>query len=42
MDADDEEQKMMTNYLSIGSDASIALDFHRKRNENPELFTSQV
>lgn len=35
------EKKMMNNYMSIGVDAEVALEFHNLRNEQPELFTSQ-
>jgi len=31
----------MNNYMSVGVDAQIALEFHQSRNEQPELFTSQ-
>jgi diacylglycerol kinase (ATP) len=31
----------LNNYLSIGADSKIALDFHRARDKNPEHFTSQ-
>jgi diacylglycerol kinase (ATP) len=32
----------MSNYLSFGVDAKIALNFHNRRNEQPNLFTSQA
>jgi diacylglycerol kinase (ATP) len=32
----------MNNYWSIGVDAKVALDFHRKREENPHLFVSRA
>ena len=33
---------IMSNYFSFGIDAKIALDFHNKRNDQPNLFTSQA
>lgn len=32
---------VMNNYLGIGLDAAIALDFHLAREENPEKFSSR-
>eukprot|EP00008_Paramoeba_atlantica_P000890 CAMPEP_0201502056 /NCGR_PEP_ID=MMETSP0151_2-20130828/83926_1 /ASSEMBLY_ACC=CAM_ASM_000257 /TAXON_ID=200890 /ORGANISM="Paramoeba atlantica, Strain 621/1 / CCAP 1560/9" /LENGTH=398 /DNA_ID=CAMNT_0047895619 /DNA_START=600 /DNA_END=1792 /DNA_ORIENTATION=- len=32
----------MNNYWSIGVDATVALSFHRKREENPGLFKSRA
>ncbi|EDQ87685.1 uncharacterized protein MONBRDRAFT_37869 [Monosiga brevicollis MX1] len=32
----------MSNYIGFGLDASIALDFHRQREENPQRFTSRT
>ena len=32
----------MNNYLGIGCDAGVALNFHRQRQTKPELFTSRL
>ncbi len=32
---------VMNNYMGIGLDAAIALDFHLAREENPEKFSSR-
>lgn len=32
----------MNNYLGIGCDAGVALNFHRQRESRPELFTSRI
>jgi hypothetical protein len=32
----------MNNYLGIGIDAKVALEFHHMRDSYPSLFTSQV
>lgn len=36
------ELKVFNNYMSIGVDALVALNFHTKRNESPKLFTSRL
>ena len=33
---------VMNNYVGIGLDAAIALDFHLAREENPEKFSSRL
>ena len=32
---------VMNNYFGIGLDADLCLDFHNKREENPEKFNSR-
>lgn len=32
----------MNNYLGLGCDAGIALNFHRQRESRPELFKSRI
>ena len=32
----------MNNYLGVGCDAGIALNFHRQRETRPELFKSRI
>ena len=32
----------MNNYLGVGCDAGVALNFHRQRETKPELFTSRL
>ncbi len=32
---------VMNNYMGVGLDAAIALDFHLAREENPEKFNSR-
>lgn len=34
--------KMMNNYMGIGIDAKVALDFHSMREEYPAWFQSQM
>ena len=34
--------KVCNNYLSVGADARIALDFHRARLSQPQLFRSRL
>jgi diacylglycerol kinase (ATP) len=40
-DSEPSKEYIMNNYMSIGVDAEIALQFHTLRNKQPELFTSQ-
>lgn len=35
------DDTIMNNYMSIGVDAKVALEFHRLRDENPSIFLSQ-
>ena len=35
-------EKHMTNYLGIGVDAKVAMEFHELREAHPELFQSQI
>ncbi len=35
------ESVVMNNYVGMGLDAAIALDFHLAREENPEKFNSR-
>ncbi len=39
---DNTEIFVMNNYLGIGIDADIALDFHSAREENPKRFNSRL
>ena len=32
----------MNNYLGVGCDAGVALNFHRQRESQPELFNSRL
>ena len=32
----------MNNYLGVGCDAGVALNFHRQRESRPELFNSRI
>jgi len=32
---------VMNNYMGIGIDADLALDFHNAREENPDKFNSR-
>ena len=32
----------MNNYLGVGCDAGVALNFHKRRESNPGLFISRV
>ena len=32
----------MNNYLGVGCDAGVALNFHRQRESKPQLFTSRL
>ena len=34
--------KVMNNYLGIGVDAKVSLDFHNIRNSFPDWFRSQI
>ena len=38
---DNTEIYVMNNYLGIGIDADITLDFHSAREENPKRFNSR-
>ena len=37
----EQQSVVMNNYLGIGLDAAIALDFHLAREERPEKFSSR-
>ena len=32
----------MNNYMGVGCDASVTLNFHRQRQSRPELFPSRI
>lgn len=32
----------MNNYMGVGCDAGVALNFHRQRESRPRLFTSRI
>ena len=38
---DNSSMFVMNNYLGIGLDAGLALDFHNAREENPDKFNSR-
>ncbi|PRP84659.1 diacylglycerol kinase epsilon-like [Planoprotostelium fungivorum] len=41
VDGENSEKKgILNNYMSVGVDAEVALEFHNLRNNQPELFTS--
>ena len=35
------QELIMNNYLGVGCDAGVALNFHRQRESRPELFQSR-
>eukprot|EP00897_Mesotaenium_endlicherianum_P010415 jgi/Mesen1/9401/ME000614S08655 len=35
------QKKYMSNYVGVGCDAKVALEIHRQREENPEMFYNQ-
>jgi len=37
-----QQERSMCNYLGIGVDAAVALDFHEMRERRPDLFISQL
>lgn len=37
-----ELKNVINNYWSVGVDAAIALEFHKKRESNPDAFNSRV
>ena len=39
--SDDPTTVIMSNYMGVGLDASISLDFHQARAKNPEKFNSR-
>jgi len=39
--SDEPTTVVMNNYMGVGLDAAIALDFHLAREENPEKFNSR-
>ena len=38
----EDKEVVMNNYLGVGLDAEIALDFHQAREERPEKFNSRL
>ena len=42
MQTESERKVIMQNYIGVGVDAKVALEWHRRRQSAPEIFTSRI